>query len=96
MSNENIQQSHPVAHVESTPSASNPSTAEAIASMHSGGSQVTSKTTISSLNDLKKKAPQLYQQMMIGIAMTICSQMQHAQDRVKEMMRKARQSGESF
>lgn len=77
---------HPVSESNSAPSAANPITAAAVASTH-GGEQITSKTTISSLEDLKKKSPKLYQQMMMGIGMSICREMQRHQDDLKKLMR---------
>lgn len=47
-----------------------------------------SSATISSVEDLKKKDPKLYNMMMQGIAMNICGDMKHHQDRLKEMIRK--------
>lgn len=49
--------------------------------------EVTSATTISSLADLEKKAPKVYKAMLQGIAMNICNQMQHNQERLKKLMR---------
>lgn len=51
--------------------------------------QPNSKTRISSLEDLKHKAPKLYNQMMVSIAMNICNRMKRAQDRLKVLMRQA-------
>lgn len=52
---------------------------------------VTGNTHISSLKDLKEKAPKVWQMMMQGIGMTICKQMEKGQARIKDAMRKARQ-----
>jgi len=73
------------------PSSANALTAGAVASSNAPAN-LTSSTTINSLADLKKKAPQLYQQMMQGIGMSICNDMQHHQDRLKELMRESTQS----
>jgi len=70
------------------PSSANPSTAEAIASTHGGA---TTSTKIGSLKDLMKKAPELYNKMMQGIATNICNEMKHHQDRLKSLMRKGSQ-----
>lgn len=51
-----------------------------------------SSTTVSSLEDLKKKDPKLYHMMMQGIAMNICREMQHHQEHLKQTMRKASQN----
>lgn len=67
-------------------------TAGAIAQTH-GSAEITGSTTIKSMADLKKKAPKVYQMMMEGIAMNICNEMQHSQERLKKMMREARENG---
>lgn len=59
-----------------------------------GGGAVDSSTTISSMADLKEKAPKVYNAMMQGIATQIITQMQDASNRLKEMMRKARQEAD--
>lgn len=46
--------------------------------------------TISSLDELRSKAPQVYDRMLMGIAMTICSEMRRRQDRLKQIMRNNR------
>lgn len=53
----------------------------------SNGTQPKMDDTIRSLDDLKKKAPQVYHHMMMGIATNICSEMQHHQERLKQAMR---------
>ena len=69
-----------------TPSSANASTAGAVASANAPAS-LTSASTISSMDDLKKKAPKLYNTMLQGIAMSICQDMEHHQDRLKKLMR---------
>lgn len=54
--------------------------------------EVTSFTTISSLGDLREKAPEVYHQMTIGIAMNICHEMREHAGRLKEMMRESRRA----
>ena len=49
------------------------------------GGNVTMSTTVSSLANLKVVAPQVYNIMMESIAMDICTQMQQAQDTLKQM-----------
>lgn len=51
-------------------------------------------TSISSMADLKEKAPDVYNAMMQGIAMTICNEMKHHQDKLKEMQRQAERDAE--
>lgn len=53
--------------------------------------KVTGNTKISSLEDLRKKAPKVWKQMMLGIAMNICNEMKKSQERIKKLMREARQ-----
>ncbi|WP_166156414.1 hypothetical protein [Neochlamydia sp. AcF84] len=46
--------------------------------------------TISSMSDLKEKAPEMHKAMMQGLAMNICNSMQKHQQRFKEILRKGR------
>lgn len=46
--------------------------------------------TISSMSDLKEKAPEMHKAMMQGLAMNICNGMQKHQQRFKEILRKGR------
>jgi hypothetical protein len=62
-------------------------TAGAIAQTHGG--EYTSSTVIKNIEDLKRKAPKLYNEMMKSIGMDICHEMQHHQERLKQMMREA-------
>lgn len=73
------------------PNAANPLTAGAIASTQ--GSGASSSTTINSMADLKKKAPELYQKMLEGIAMGICNSMKDHQERLKKLMRESTRNG---
>lgn len=47
----------------------------------------TSFTTISSLSDLREKAPKIYNAMLQGIAMNICQHMKHMEDQRKQIMK---------
>jgi hypothetical protein len=69
------------------PSSADPTTAAAVASANAPTGQLTGSSTISSLAELKRKAPELYKQMLLGIAMNICDDMQQHQDRLKELIR---------
>lgn len=71
------------------PSSADPSTAGAIASGQNA-KQMDMKTTISSMEDLKRKNPELYKMMMQGIATGMISEMRRRQERLKQMMREAR------
>lgn len=62
----------------------NPTTASAAASTNVDGF-----TSINSMEDLKKKSPELYRMMMEGIAMNICRKMQRNQEHLKQIMREA-------
>lgn len=79
----------PAAAAAVAPSASNAITAGAVASSNS---TATIGTKLNSLADLKKKAPELYEKMMQGIAMSVCRDMQHHQERLKKMMRQGNSS----
>jgi len=54
----------------------------------SGG--VSSATKISSLEDLKEKAPEVYNQMLLSMATTACQDAKKQQDHIKEIMAEAR------
>jgi hypothetical protein len=58
-----------------------------------GGSQGTgynSKTTVSSMEELKKKAPEVYNEMIKGIALNMVTKMHRQQERLKQLMREWR------
>jgi hypothetical protein len=48
-------------------------------------------TQVSSLNELKEKAPEVYKKMMEGIAYSIIGRMRKAQEHLKEMWRESRE-----
>lgn len=50
------------------------------------------KTTVNSVDQLKQKAPEIYNAMLQGIAMNMIGQMKRKQDRLKEIMREARRA----
>lgn len=50
----------------------------------------TSDTKFNTLDELKQKAPEVYQKMMEGIAMDICREMQRHQDDIKKINREAK------
>ena len=79
--------SEPVA-ASTAPAAAPIDAAQAEAAEASGGASF--GTTVSSLNELQKKAPQLFHQMMIGIATAMVGQMKKQQDRLTAMWQKAR------
>jgi hypothetical protein len=54
--------------------------------------QASMSDTINSLSELKEKAPEVYNQMMLGIATNICSNMQHQQERLKQAIRQGQSS----
>lgn len=74
------------------PNAANATTAGAIASSQNSG-QADSNTKIGTMEDLKKKAPELYQKMLEGIAMQICNSMKDHQTRLKKMIREGQRHG---
>lgn len=78
-------------------SQSQPTQASTVEQQKAAGSQsqqVTGSTKIASLADLKKKAPKVWKQMMIGIAMNICHDAEKSNARIKEAMRKAREDAQ--
>lgn len=85
--------------IEATSSTSNPSvnapssadavTAGAIASTQ-GSKEATAATKVGSIADLKKTAPEVYDQMIKSIAWSICRQMKKQQERLKQMMDEGR------
>lgn len=48
------------------------------------------KQTVTSLEDLKTKSPELYKAMIEGIAQNICRKMQKNQERIKKLMREGK------
>jgi hypothetical protein len=65
--------------------------AEAVSGKPSGkAGDFSAATPISSMADLKEKAPELYKKMMQGLAQNIIGRMRDAQKRLKESMRKNR------
>lgn len=71
------------------PTSANPTTAGAIATSNNSPA-VSSSTKINSMEELREKAPKLYQMMLEGIAMKICGDMKRSQDEIKRIMREAR------
>jgi hypothetical protein len=53
----------------------------------SGGGPVTGATTVRSMEELKEKAPEVYNAMLMGIAMRIRAEQEHANDRIKKILR---------
>lgn len=72
----------------SQPSASDPTTAGAAASSNPATFK---DSKINSLEDLRTKAPQVYHQMELGLATSICSQMKRSQERLKKAWRQGYQ-----
>lgn len=55
------------------------------------GENVTGASTFSSLEDLRTRAPKIFQKMMEGISSNMIDQLKKGADRVKEAMRKIRE-----
>lgn len=55
-----------------------------------GTGEPTTSTKVGSLADLRNKAPKVYRAMIFGIAMNICNDSKHHQDRIIEMLREER------
>lgn len=72
------------------PSSSDPTTAGAVAQQNYAA--VSGKSKVSSLNELKEKAPEVYRAMVEGIATTICEEMKRNQEHLKKIMDDARRN----
>ncbi|MGA8165350.1 MAG: hypothetical protein WB791_10100 [Waddliaceae bacterium] len=73
------------------PSSANPSTAEASATANATKKEFSMDTTIGSVAELRRKAPEVYKKMLEGIAMTIIKSMRQHMAQLKKMMREARE-----
>lgn len=51
------------------------------------GGEVSASTTVKNMEDLKQKAPEVYNAMLQGIAMSMINQSKRAADRLKEIIR---------
>jgi hypothetical protein len=60
----------------------------------SATSSFNASTPITSLADLKDKAPEVYKAMMEGIAQNIINKMNDHQERLKKLMREGRRDAE--
>lgn len=71
------------------PSSADPTTAAAVASSNASA-ETKGNVKFSSLEDLRKKAPKVYNQLMLSIATTIIRGMNDHQERLKKMRQEAR------
>lgn len=71
------------------PSSTDPSTAGNVATTQGAG-EVTGLTKVTSLGDLKEKAPKVYNMMMLGIAVSMINKMHEQDERLKQLWREAR------
>lgn len=71
--------------------AADPSKAGTAPTPTAGKEEISSFTTISSMEDLKKKSPELYKKMMEGIANTIVNRMRRQQEHLKKVWRENRE-----
>jgi hypothetical protein len=69
-------------------------TASSTSAPASSAPNYNASTPVSSVGDLKQKAPKLYNAMMQGIATTIISEMSDHQERMKELAEEGRREGE--
>lgn len=67
----------------------NAATAEAAMSMNAPA-KATGATNFSSLDDLKRKAPEVYHQMMVGVATSVIANMKDHQERLKKLREDSR------
>lgn len=88
--------SNPISGTQSVSSSSPTSSAASVstdavtqggAAQEHGKGTVNSNTKITSLQDLKEKAPEVWQKMLEGIAMNICNEMRHHEERIKKLRR---------
>lgn len=70
------------------PTTANPTTAGNVAA---GTQNYTAATKVGNMDQLKNVSPQLYQGMLEGIALTICTQMQDSQNRLHDLMHEEEQ-----
>ena len=82
--------SEPVSTAPIQPSSADPTTAGEAARAHKSKKDFSLDTEIGSLNELKDKAPEVYDKMMIGIAYSICRRMREHAERLKKTMRESR------
>jgi hypothetical protein len=73
------------------PSATDPTTAAAAVSSNTNTAN-TQSSHFSSMEDLRRKNPKLYNLMMQGIAMNMISQMRRSQEHIAELWRKMREN----
>lgn len=78
-------------HAHSSGPASTAATGTESAKVHAahaaGGGNPDSKTKINSVADLKKKAPKVWNAMLLTIAQTMCNQMHHSSERLKQIIK---------
>ncbi|CRX37798.1 hypothetical protein [Estrella lausannensis] len=77
---------------ESSAPASTGATAGATNPTAQGSSNWNMQTTVHSVDQLRQKAPDVYNAMLQGIASSMVGQMKRRQDRLKEIMREARRA----
>jgi hypothetical protein len=61
--------------------------AEAVAGSPEAAGKDPKKTFVSNMNDLKETSPELYNQMLKGLAMTICHDLREHNERFKKLLR---------
>ncbi|MFQ5728769.1 MAG: hypothetical protein ACE5GN_00210 [Waddliaceae bacterium] len=84
-------ESEPVSSTPIHPSSADPTTAGEVARANKNRKDFSLDTEIGSLNDLKDKAPEVYDKMMIGIAYSIVRRMRQHAEKLKKMMREGRE-----
>jgi len=81
--------SSPVAGAQTSPTptagASSAGAGAPAAGAASSAGNVTSATTVSNVQDMQKRAPQVYKAMVLGIAQNICNQMHDSSDHLIQM-----------
>lgn len=56
------------------------------------GTEVSGVTRVNSMDELRTKAPEVYNKMMEGIANRIINEMRRRQERIKQLMREGRRN----
>lgn len=73
------------------PTSADPTTAGQVAQANASKKEFSTDTIIKNVADLKEQAPEVYQKMMEGIAMTIVREMKEHEERLKKMQREGRE-----
>lgn len=76
------------------PASSAPAAQAAQVAGQTAASQASMSTTVSSMADFKSQAPDVYNAMMMGIAMCVCNKMQRDQEELAKIEEEFRREDE--